>query len=323
MKTPSVTSESENHQVDRPVNAPTVRQARQPKDVEPADRASTVRDALAWAASQFPPIMTDTPRLDAELLLTHCLGWDRARLHACPAQTLSDEQRRDFESLVRRHAQGEPLAYILGHQEFFGLDFFVDHRVLIPRPETELLVEEGIAWIQMREPDGETLAAADVGTGSGAIAVSLAVACPRLILHATDVSTDVLEVAAHNAERHGVTGRVQFLHGDLLEPLPEPVHLIAANLPYVSESEMALLPPHIARFEPRLALDGGPDGLAVIERLLVQARTRLQPEGVILLEIGAAQGDLAVARARHHLPAARIHVRRDYAARDRLIIIQT
>jgi release factor glutamine methyltransferase len=323
VKTSPVASELENHQVDKSKSVPPFRQTCCSEDAGSADQALTVRGALTWAASQFPPIMTDTPRLDAELLLTHCLGWDRTRLHAYPAQTLNDEQHREFENLVRRHAQGEPLAYILGHQEFFGLDFFVDHRVLIPRPETELLVEEAIAWIQMCEPDGQTLTAADVGTGSGAIAVSLAVACPRLTLYATDVSADALQVAARNAKRHGVADRIQFYHGDLLEPLPEPVHLIAANLPYVSESEMALLPPHIARFEPRLALDGGPDGLTVIERLLTQARTRLQSEGAILLEIGAAQGDLAVAHARRHLPTARIHVRQDRAARDRLIIVQT
>lgn len=284
---------------------------------------ATVREALAWAAHQFPRLITGTPRLDAELLLAHCLGWDRARLHAYPEQTLSDEQHGDFEILTQRHAQGEPIAYILGHQEFFDLDFFVDNRVLIPRPETELLVEEAIAWIRMREPGGERLVAADAGTGSGAIAVSLAVACPRLRVYATDVSAAALEVAARNAEQHGVAERVRLFHGDLLDPLPEPVHLITANMPYVSEPEMALLPPHIARFEPRLALDGGPNGLAVIECLLAQARTRLRPEGVILLEVGATQGNLAIACARSCFPAAHIQVRQDYAAHDRLLIIQT
>jgi len=323
VNTPSDAPEPKNRQTDGPGSPPVVPGAHPSHDAERADRPLTVRDALAWAARQFSPIITDTPHLDAELLLTHCLGWDRARLHAHPEQTPGDEQRREFMTLARRHAEGEPLAYILGQQEFFGLDFFVDSRVLIPRPETELLVEEAIAWIRMREPAGETLVAADVGTGSGAIAVSLAVTCPHLAIYATDVSAGALQVAARNADRHGVTGRVRFLHGDLLEPLPEPVHLVAANLPYVSASEMALLPPHIARFEPRLALEGGLDGLEVIEHLLAQATTRLRAEGIILLEIGAAQGDLALARARHHLPAARIHVRQDHAARDRLIIVET
>jgi release factor glutamine methyltransferase len=162
-----------------------------------------------------------------------------------------------------------------------------------------------------------------VGTGSGAIAVSLALSCPRLTLYATDLSAGALEVAARNARRHGMAHRVQLLRGDLLKPLPEPVHLIAANLPYVSEEELAQLPPHIARFEPRLALDGGPDGMAVVDRLLTQAQTHLQPEGLILLEIGAAQGDLALTHARRHYPHAQVTVRQDYAARDRLLAIQT
>jgi release factor glutamine methyltransferase len=286
-------------------------------------KKTPLHDAVTWAARQFSLLITDTPRLDAELLLAHSLGWDRTRLHTYPEQALNDKQRRDFEALTQRHAQGEPLAYILGHQEFFGLDFFVDNRVLIPRPETELLVEEAIAWLQMREPECKHLLAVDAGTGSGAIAVSLAVACPRLTLYATDASAAALEVADHNVKRHGVADRVKLLHGDLLEPLPKPVHLIAANLPYVSEAELALLPPHIARFEPLQALDGGVDGLAVIERLFAQARKHLHPEGVILLEIGAAQGKLARARARSYFPVADIQMRQDYAARDRLLIIQT
>ena len=282
----------------------------------------TLGRALAWAAGQFSPLITDTPRLDAELLLAHCLGWGRDRLFAYPEYLLGDEQRRHFEALTGRHAQGEPIAYILGQQEFFGLDFFVDERVLIPRPETELLVEEAVAWLQTRAPDCKRLLVADVGTGSGAIAVSLAVECPRLTLYATDTSAGALEVAAQNVKRHGVSERVWLLKGDLLAPLPEPVHLIAANLPYVSEAELAQLPPHITRFEPRLALDGGSDGLAAVERLLAQARTHLQPEGAILLEIGVAQGDLALARAQSFFPDAQVQVRQDYGARDRLLIIQ-
>lgn len=287
------------------------------------ENETTLRQALTWAAHRFSPLITDTPRLDAELLLAHCLDWDRARLHAHPEQSLNADQRRAFEALTHRHAQGEPLAYILGCQEFFGLDFFVNEQVLIPRPETELLVEEAIAWLQIREPDCKRLVVADVGAGSGIIAVSLAVACPRLTLYATDISTGALQIAARNAKRHGVADRVQFIPGDLLAPLPEPAHLISANLPYVSQAEMAQLPPHIARFEPRQALDGGPDGLTVVERLLAQAQDHLRPEGLILLEIGAAQGDAALACARRHFPAALIHVRQDYAARDRLLIIQT
>jgi len=284
---------------------------------------TAIRDAIAWAARQFSPLLTDTPRLDAELLLAHSLDWDRARLHAYPEQALSPEQMAVFGNLSHRHAQGEPLAYLLEQQEFFGLSFYVDNRVLIPRPETELLVEEAIAWLQTRQIDCRHLIVADVGTGSGAVAISLATSCPRLTLYATDVSADALQVAARNTQHHAVADRIRLLHGDLLAPLPEPVHLIAANLPYVSEDELAYLPPHIVRFEPRLALDGGADGLSVVERLLSQAMSYLLPQGVILIEIGAAQGDLALARARHFFPSAQIQVRQDHGARDRLMIIET
>lgn len=290
--------------------------------ITPKDE-TTIHDALAQAARQFSPLITNTPRLDAELLLAHSLGWNRTRLYTYPEQVLSDKQRRDFAALTHRHAQGEPLAYILGHQEFFGLDLFVDRRVLIPRPETELVVEKAIAWLRTHKPGGEQLVAADVGTGSGAIAISLAAACPRLILYATDTSVAALEVAACNARRHGVADRVQLFHSDLVESLPEPMHLIVANLPYVSEAEMAQLPPHITRFEPHQALDGGPDGLTIAERLLAQAQAHLHSKGAILLEIGATQGNMALAHARRHFPAAQIQVYQDYAARDRLLFVQT
>ena len=287
------------------------------------EKKPSLRCALAWAARHFSPVITDTPRLDAELLLAHCLGWNRARVYTYPEETLAADQQRHFETLVRRHSLGEPLAYILGRQEFFGLDFFVDNRVLIPRPETELLVEEAIAWLQVRESNRQHLTVADIGTGSGAIAISLAMACPRLNIYALDTSAGALQVAARNTEHHGLTDQVKLLHGDLLEPLPEKADLIAANLPYVSEAEMAQLPPHIARFEPRLALAGGLDGLAVIERLLSLAQNHLQPAGLILLEIGIAQGEQALNRARRYFPSAQIDVRQDYASRDRLVIIQT
>ncbi|OQY24979.1 MAG: protein-(glutamine-N5) methyltransferase, release factor-specific [Anaerolineaceae bacterium 4572_32.1] len=284
---------------------------------------TSIREALAWAVRCFSSLITDTPRLDAELLLAHTLNWNRTRLHTYPERVLSQQERLDFKALTRRHALGEPLAYILGSREFFGLDFLVDKEVLIPRPETELLVEKARAWIQTRASETGGLAAADIGTGSGAIAISLALECPRLTIYATDISPGALQIAARNADRHGVAGRVQMLHGNLLEPLPKAVHLIVANLPYVSEAEMAQLPPHIANFEPRLALEGGPDGLALIERLLAQASAHLRPQGLILLEIGAAQGQAAQNCGRRHFPQAQIQIVQDHGLRDRLLVIQT
>jgi release factor glutamine methyltransferase len=189
--------------------------------------------------------------------------------------------------------------------------------VLIPRPETELLVEKAIEISQRRA------VVADVGTGSGAIAVSLAVHLPQALVYATDASRGALEVAARNCRRHCVEDRVHLLQGHLLEPLPEPVDLITANLPYVSQAELAQLPPDIRLYEPREALDGGPDGLDHIRRLLAQAGEHLKPRGVVLLEIGATQGEAVIALAKRHFPAARVEIAKDYAGLDRVVIVET
>jgi len=188
--------------------------------------------------------------------------------------------------------------------------------VLIPRPETELLVEKAIEISQRRA------VVADVGTGSGAIAVSLAVHLPQVLVYATDASPGALEVAARNCRRHGVEDRVHLLQGHLLEPLPEPVDLIAANLPYVSRAELAQLPPEINCYEPREALDGGPDGLDHIRRLLAQAGEHLKPGGVVLLEIGATQGQAVIALAQRHLSVARVEIVVDYAGLDRVVVVE-
>jgi len=164
---------------------------------------------------------------------------------------------------------------------------------------------------------------ADVGTGSGAIAVSLAVHLPQALVYATDASPGALEVAARNCRRHRVEDRVHLLQGHLLEPLPEPVDLIVANLPYVSQAELAQLPPEISRYEPREALDGGSDGLDHIRCLLAQAREHLKPGGVVLLEIGATQGEAVVALARRHFLAARVEIAPDYAGLDRIVMVRT
>jgi release factor glutamine methyltransferase len=209
------------------------------------------------------------------------------------------------------------VAYIVGHKEFYGLDLFVDNRVLIPRPETELLVERAIGIAVARS----LCLIADVGTGSGAIAVSLAVHLPQVLVYATDASTRALEVAACNCRRHNVEDRVRLLQGHLLEPLPEPVDLIAANLPYVSQAELAQLPPEISRYEPREALNGGPDGLDYIRRLLARAGRYLSLLGVILLEIGATQGKAVTALAKRHFPAAKVEIAKDYAGLDRVVMV--
>jgi release factor glutamine methyltransferase len=276
---------------------------------------ATWQEALRWGAQTLTQRAIGTPRLDAEVLLAHALGITRAQLHAYSPGQLGSAESDSYRQFIERRARREPVAYIVGHKEFYGLDFFVDNRVLIPRPETELLVEKAIEIGQRQA------VVSDIGTGSGAIAVSLAVHLPKILVYATDVSLRALEVAARNCRRHGVEDRVRLLQGHLLEPLPEPVDLIVANLPYVSEAELAQLPPEISDYEPREALNGGPDGLDYIRRLLAQTGRHLRPGGIVLLEIGATQGGAVVALARRHFPAASVEVMRDYAELDRVIIV--
>lgn len=276
---------------------------------------ASLREALRWGEQTLARSALDSTRLDAEVLLTHVLGITRAQLHAHPQSQLSSVELTRYRQLIERRAQREPVAYIVGHKEFYGLDLFVDNRVLIPRPETELLVEKAIQISQRQS------VVADVGTGSGAIAISLAVHLPHVLVYATDASPGALEVATRNCRRHGVEERVRLLQSHLLEPLPEPVDLIVANLPYVSQAELAQLPPEISLYEPREALNGGPDGLDHIRRLLAQAEGHLKPNGVVLLEIGATQGQAVVALARRHFPAARVEIVRDYAGLDRVVMV--
>jgi len=295
------------------------------------------RSALSWAVALLTEAKVDTPRLDAELLLCHALGWTRARLYAHPEHSLSRDESVRLRRLIERRVQREPLAYLTGRKEFFGLEFLVDRRVLIPRPETELLVELAIARVRamlparLRTDPAPTVV--DVGTGCGAIAVSVAVQVPTARVYALDVSPEALEVALlncqrhrmtrHRMTRHGVAGRVKLLRGDLLAPLEERVDLILANLPYIARWEFEMLQPEIAEYEPRVALDGGPDGMDSIRRLLEQASAHLAPAGDILLEIGADQGPAGRALADRFFPTARIEVHADYAGHDRVLEIDT
>lgn len=264
----------------------------------------------------------DSPQLDAGLLLAHALGWERARLLAHPERRLTAAEWERFQALLSRRQAREPLAYILGHREFYGLDFIVDWRVLVPRPETELLVELALEWVRAR-PWEEPPIIADVGTGSGCVAVALAFHLPQALIYALDVSADALEVAAANATRHGVEAQVRLLEGNLLEPLPEPVDVIVANLPYVPDDELATLEPEVRDYEPRAALDGGPDGLGPMRRLLAQAPACLRPRGVIFLEMGEGQGTAARELARQHFPQANVDVLLDYAGCDRVLRVCT
>jgi release factor glutamine methyltransferase len=268
--------------------------------------------------------LSETGRLDAQVLLAHVLGRPRAWVLAHPEAGLSPEEAQDLESAARRLEAGEALPYVIGRWEFFGMEFELetsDRRtlnaerrrapvVLIPRPETEVLVEGALAWL--RQNPGRRRAC-DVGTGSGCIAIALAAHVADLQVTATDISPAALAVAAENARRHGVEGRVQLVEADLLPPGGGRYDLICANLPYIPSTTLLTL--EVYQREPALALDGGPDGLALIRRLVQQAPERLAPGGRLMLEIEASQGQAAAALA----PGAKLRILRDLAGKERVV----
>ena len=274
------------------------------------------RQALAYVRSTLVQNNIDDAALEGEILLRHVLGLSRAQLYADLDRDVSPAHEKALNKLLERRQQGEPSAYITGHREFYGLDFRVDNNVLIPRPETELLVEKAI-----RLAKGHAISRiADVGTGCGAIAISLAVNLPGVTVYATDVSVPALEVARSNCRRHGVAGRIVLLEGDMLEPLPEPVDLIIANLPYVRESDLPCRGP--LSFEPALALNGGEDGLDRIRVLCHQAGNKLRSQGFVLLEIGQGQAEAMAALLQSAFPSARIEAERDLAGIERVVSLR-
>jgi len=274
-----------------------------------------VKEALKRASQLLATHCEEAP-LQAEILMRHALGLDRAGLFGQLERELTAEEEAAFWSLHQRRLHGEPIPYITGHQEFFGLDFYVDRRVLIPRPETELLVEKALELL--KDHPGPVIA--DVGTGSGAIAIALAQNLPSARLYAIDISSEALEVAALNCQRYEVSSRVQLLQGDLLEPLPEAVDLIVANLPYVGAAELKALDPQVER-EPRLALAGGGDGLDMIRRLLAQAAGKLRRGGGLLLEMGLGQREALIRFVRGLFPEAQVEIFRDLGQIERAALI--
>lgn len=267
--------------------------------------------------------VSDTPELDARVLLANILDKPRSLVEAYPEAQLTRSQLAAVKKAVARLEAGEPFPYVLGHWEFFGLDFELTPEVLIPRPETELLVERAIHWLN-ESPERRTVA--DVGTGSGCIAISIAKNIPDIKIVATDVSEAALEVARRNVCKHNVVNHIALFECDLLPPhpdaLPTDMHfdLICANLPYIPTKTLQELP--IYGREPALALNGGEDGLDLLRRLLKIAPAWLVPGGMILLEIEALQGMSAVSMAYDFFDSAEIHLHKDLAGRDRLLEIK-
>jgi release factor glutamine methyltransferase len=261
--------------------------------------------------------------VEAELLLGHVVGMSRTELYTEPERSLTPAETERLRHLVRRRLDHEPAAYILGHREFYGIDFYIGPHTLIPRPETELLVEKAVELARRISRQKKQITIADIGTGCGAIAVSLALALPEAKIYATDISRSALKVAEANCRSHGVNSQVELLRGNLLEPLPCAVDLITANLPYVKDCDVIDLSPEIREHEPAIAWAGGRDGLDKIREMLEQIRrntTAYLSEGpaCLLMEIGQGQGQMVVSLVNHYFPQASIELIPDPGGIDRV-----
>ena len=281
----------------------------------------TTLKVLDWTAGRFERAGLAGSRLDAQVLLAHVLACERVALYTDFERPLEDEQLAKYRGLIQRRLAGEPVAYLTGHQEFWSLDFAVDSRVLIPRPDTETLVqlalELGDAWDSDRDP----LSLVEVATGSGAVAIAIAHERKAWKVSATDLSEDALTMARGNAERNHLEGRIDFRCGDVLTPLGDDVFgLLVANLPYISREDMETLSPEV-QHEPRSALYGGETGLELIETLIAGAEKNLLPGAWVALEHGFDQGE-EVRSFAHSAGFKGVQTREDMAGRARVTYFQ-
>jgi release factor glutamine methyltransferase len=277
----------------------------------------TVLEGIQKSAEFLGKKNIDSPRLQAELLLAHVLKLPRMKLYLNFERALTDAETDAYRELIKRRAQREPLQHIVGSTSFCGLEIAVNRNVLVPRPETELLAELGWQFLN-NSPDGRAL---DFGTGSGCIAIALAVKCPAAKIFALDVSPDALAVARQNAAANNVTEKIEFLQGDGFAALSKvsAFDLIISNPPYIPTAEIETLDPEVRDFDPRGALDGGPDGLDFYRRFAAEARGFLKPGGKITLEFGDGQGDSIrrIFEAQNWIVEA---IREDYTHRERILI---
>lgn len=298
--------------------------------------AWTTRRLLTWMSDAFAKKGIDSPRLCAELLLSHVIGCDRLRLYMDADRPASPLERDALRDLVSRALKHEPVQYLVGEAWFHGLPFHVDRRVLVPRPSSETLIEQVLLHARatpgfgggpgaVTALKGDGIAFADICTGSGCLAISLLRFLPEARCLAIDISTDALEVARKNAERHKVADRIDFLHGDLTAPLDahpigRDLHYIIANPPYIPDSEWDDVPPNVKNYEPHLALRGGPDGLDLVRPLITQGPEFLRPGGLIAIELASASAPKALdlANANPLLDSARIVT--DFEGHPRVLI---
>lgn len=276
----------------------------------------TIKEALALGRRQLAHSSSAT--LDARLLLEHVLQQNHPYLIVHMDEELKTNQETQYLALLSRATRREPIPHLTGIAPFYGRDYQVSSTVLVPRPETEHLVEAALGWAKEIDLKEEPLHIVDVGTGSGCIAITLALHLPGAHIEACDISPAALEVARQNALTHGVEKRIQFHQGSLLDPIAGEVHLIIANLPYVADHEWTEVSDGVKLYEPDIALRGGYDGLNLIRLLLDQAAKRLAPGGAIFLEIGWQQGAAVQSLAHSLFPSAKVNVLKDLAGLDRI-----
>ncbi len=281
----------------------------------------TLREALQSVAQTLREAGIADASVEAKLLLGHVLGISKTQIYIAPERDLASAEMKCLWNLVQRRLGREPAAYILGHCEFYGTDFYVDCHTLIPRPETELLVEKAVDLAQRIFNSGKQIIIADIGTGCGAIAISLALALPQSKIYATDISAPALRVAEMNCQRYVVGSHVKLLHGNLLGPLPQPVDMVIANLPYIKNYEFKDLAPEIRNFEPILALAGGEDGLDKIQQMLEQMPSKLNDRACFLLEIGQGQGEMVTSLINSYFPQGIIELTPDLGGIERVVTV--
>lgn len=287
-----------------------------------------VKKAIFWANEVLKQKDVSEPEKSAEFLLRQVLDWDKAKLIANPGYELSENQEKKFRGYIERRKKHEPVWYITGRIEFYGLDLEVNQNVLIPRPETEFLVEEVTHKTQdtrnNNQPNSKIKIPKiiEIGTGSGAIALSLANELKTKI-YASDISEEALEIAKRNAKNLGLEKYIEFRQGDLFEPWGgDRFDIVVANLPYIPHEEMSSLALDIHHWEPRIALDGGKEGLDIYEKLLSQVGDYLNENAMMFFEIGIEQGEKIEKLVKKYLPKAKVKIQKDYGNIDRIVIIK-
>ena len=282
------------------------------------EQSWTIGRLLDWTTKFLQQKGSESPRLDSEVLLAHALGCKRIDLYARYSEEAPEQGRQRFRELVRQRIEGCPVAYLVGRKEFFSLEFTVNRAVLIPRPDSECVVDECLRLAKAMV----TPAILDIGTGSGCLAVAVAKLHKTAQVTAVDISSEALAVASENARKHGVIERIRFLQGDLFAPIPagERFDFILSNPPYIPHDDIAKLAPGVRDYEPHTALDGGADGFAVFDRLIAAAPAHLKPEGHLLIEIGSPQEERARERIERYGGYELVNVALDGSGHPRVLI---